>query len=61
MVETPEEARRALGILMANKGEPDRPIYHAIDTEVSHIDVADQTPVGHGQVAAASPCTVGRM
>ena len=49
MVETPEEARRALGIhLMANKGEPDRPIYHAIDTEVSHIDVADQTPVGHG-------------
>ena len=54
VVETPEEARRVLGILMANKGEPDRPIYHAIDTEVSHIDVADQTPVGHGRVTCFS-------
>ena len=31
---------------MANKGDPDRPVYHAIDTEVAHIEVSDQTPVG---------------
>jgi DNA polymerase-1 len=39
---------------MANKGDPDRPVYHAIDTEVAHIEVSDQTPVGHGEVTCFS-------
>ena len=54
VVETEAEARRVLSILMDNVGDVDRPVYHAVDTEVSHIDVADQTPVGHGVVTCFS-------
>jgi len=53
-VETVEEAKRVLKILLANVGTADRPLYHACDTEVSHIEVADQTPVGHGRVTCFS-------
>jgi hypothetical protein len=28
--------------------------YHALDTEVSHINVKTQTPVGHGRVICLS-------
>ena len=35
-------------------GDADCPVYHAVDTEVSHIEVADQTPVGHGNVICFS-------
>ena len=48
MVETVSEAKRVFKILMDNVGDADRPVYHAVDTEVSHIDVSDQCPVGHG-------------
>jgi hypothetical protein len=34
VVETEEEARRVLAILLANVGDADRPVYHAVDTEV---------------------------
>jgi DNA polymerase I len=34
-VETVEEAKRVLGVLMSNLGSADRPIYHAVDTEAS--------------------------
>ena len=54
MVETLADAKRVLKILMDNVGDADRPVYHAIDTEVSHIEVADQTPVGHGNVTCFS-------
>lgn len=54
VVETEDEARRVLAILMDDKLGADRPVYHAIDTEVSHIDVAEQTPVGHGNVICFS-------
>ena len=53
-VETVEEAKRVLGVLMSNLGSADRPIYHAVDTEVADIDVADQTLVGHGVVTCFS-------
>ena len=53
-VETAEEARRVLKILLDNTGTEDRPMYHACDTEVAYISVADQTPVGHGQVTCFS-------
>ena len=53
-VETVAEAKRVLKILLANIGTADRPLYHACDTEVSHIEVSDQTPVGHGQVTCFS-------
>lgn len=53
-VETVEQARRAVEILMANLGDPDRPVYHAIDTEVADIDVSEETPVGHGRVICFS-------
>ena len=53
-VETVAEAKRVLKILLANIGTADRPLYHACDTEVSHIKVSDQTPVGHGQVTCFS-------
>jgi len=53
-VETSEEARRVLKILLDNTGTEDRPMYHACDTEVAYISVADQTPVGHGQVTCFS-------
>lgn len=53
-VETVEEARRVLKILLANAGTEDRPLYHACDTEVAYIDVSDQTPVGHGHVTCFS-------
>ena len=43
-----------LKILMANAGDADRPVYHAVDTEVSHIDVSEQCPVGHGRVTCFS-------
>jgi hypothetical protein len=33
-VDTADGARRVMEILMANKGDADRPIYHACDTEV---------------------------
>ena len=49
MVETIAEAKRVFKILMDNVGDADRPVYHAVDTEVSHIDVSDQCPVGHGR------------
>ena len=54
VVETEAEARRVLAILMDNVGDADRPVYHAVDTEVAHIDIADQTPVGHGHVTCFS-------
>ena len=54
VVETAADAKRVLKILMSNDGNADRPVYHAIDTEVSHIEVADQTPVGHGNVTCFS-------
>jgi len=54
VVETLADAKRVLKILMDNVGDADRPVYHAIDTEVSHIEVADQTPVGHGNVTCFS-------
>ena len=53
-VETVEEARRVLKILLDNAGTAKRPLYHACDTEVAYIDVSDQTPVGHGQVTCFS-------
>ncbi len=53
-VETVEEARRVLKILLDNVGTEDRPMYHACDTEVAYIDVSDQTPVGHGVVTCFS-------
>ena len=43
-----------LKILLDNTGTEDRPMYHACDTEVAYISVADQTPVGHGQVTCFS-------
>ena len=54
VVETEADAVRVLGILMANKGDADRPVYHAVDTEVADIDVSEQTPVGHGNVTCFS-------
>jgi DNA polymerase-1 len=54
VVETEAEARRVLAILMDNVGDADRPVYHAVDTEVAHIEIADQTPVGHGHVTCFS-------
>lgn len=54
IVEDAAEARRVLKILMANTGDADRPVYHAVDTEVSHIDVSEQCPVGHGRVTCFS-------
>ena len=35
VVETEAEARRVLAILMDNVGDADRPVYHAVDTEVA--------------------------
>ena len=43
-----------LKIAMANTGDADRSVYHAVDTEVSHIDVSEQCPVGHGRVTCFS-------
>ena len=54
VVETEAEARRVLAILMDNVGDADRPVYHAVDTEVAHIEIADQAPVGHGHVTCFS-------
>ena len=54
VVETVSEAKRVFKILMDNVGDADRPVYHAVDTEVSHIDVSDQCPVGHGRVTCFS-------
>ena len=54
-VETVEEGEKsARRVVMSNLGSADRPIYHAVDTEVADIDVADQTPVGHGVVTCFS-------
>jgi DNA polymerase I len=54
VVSTVEDAKHALAILNANLGTDEEPRYHALDTEVSHIDVTCQTPVGHGTVICFS-------
>jgi len=53
-VTTVEDAKHAVAILNENLGTDEEPKYHALDTEVSHIDVTCQTPVGHGNVICFS-------
>ena len=53
-VTTVEDAKHAVAILNENLGTDEEPRYHALDTEVSHIDVTCQTPVGHGNVICFS-------
>ena len=49
-----KDAKHAVAILNENLGTDEEPRYHALDTEVSHIDVTCQTPVGHGNVICFS-------
>ena len=53
-VTTVEDAKHAVAVLNENLGTDEEPRYHALDTEVSHIDVTCQTPVGHGNVICFS-------